>query len=138
MLRLSLLLIAGLVIGCSTAPHTRPPNTPRAATPAAPATTYLGISAADAQIIREYYRSRQAARTRGRGNAGLPPGIAKNLARGKPLPPGIARQVMPAELSARLRPLPNGYQYMVVAGKILLIETATRVIHDVLTDVLFG
>jgi hypothetical protein len=30
----------------------------------------------------------------------LPPGIAKNLARGKPLPPGIAKRAVPAELVA--------------------------------------
>jgi len=30
----------------------------------------------------------------------LPPGIAKNLARGKPLPPGIAKKVVPAGLIA--------------------------------------
>ena len=28
----------------------------------------------------------------------LPPGIAKNVARGKPLPPGIAKRAVPAEL----------------------------------------
>jgi len=28
----------------------------------------------------------------------LPPGIAKNVARGKPLPPGIAKKALPADL----------------------------------------
>ena len=30
----------------------------------------------------------------------LPPGIAKNVARGKPLPPGIAKRAVPADLVA--------------------------------------
>src|SRR4030095_5805173 len=30
----------------------------------------------------------------------LPPGIAKNVARGKPLPPGIAKKAVPADLIA--------------------------------------
>ena len=30
------------------------------------------------------------------GYSSLPPGIAKNLARGKPLPPGIAKKAVPA------------------------------------------
>jgi len=30
----------------------------------------------------------------------LPPGIAKNVARGKPLPPGIAKRAVPTELVA--------------------------------------
>ena len=33
----------------------------------------------------------------------LPPGIAKNLVRGKPLPTGIAKKALPGDLS---RPLP--------------------------------
>lgn len=37
------------------------------------------------------------------GYRSLPPGIAKNLARGKPLPPGIAKKMVP---SSMLRDLP--------------------------------
>jgi hypothetical protein len=37
----------------------------------------------------------------------------------------------------QLPPLPDGYERVVVAGKILLVEIATQVVHDVLTDVLF-
>src|SRR5210317_129082 len=32
------------------------------------------------------------------GMRALPPGIKRNLARGKPLPPGIARQLVPGSL----------------------------------------
>ncbi len=76
-----------------------------------------------------------AQNARGRGN-GLPPGIAKQLARGKPLPPGLAkRRVPPAQLRT-LPPARDGFEYLVVAGKVVLIETATQVVHDILTDVL--
>jgi hypothetical protein len=34
----------------------------------------------------------------------LPPGIAKNVARGKPLPPGIAKKALPADLVLTLGP----------------------------------
>ncbi len=73
----------------------------------------------------------------GGGLSALPPGIAKNLARGKPLPPGIAKQVLPAALQSTLPPAADGYERIIVAGKILLVAIATQVIVDVITDVLF-
>lgn len=65
----------------------------------------------------------------------LPPGIAKNLARGKPLPPGIATRHLPHNL---LRGLPyhEGYQWLAAGTNLLLVNTASRVIADVLKDVL--
>lgn len=69
---------------------------------------------------------------------GLPPGIAKNLARGKSLPPGIAKQYLPRDLQYRLPAPPAGYERIIVDGKILLVEVATQVIHDVLMDVVLG
>jgi hypothetical protein len=87
------------------------------------------------EIIRDYYEA--GSHKKKGGKTGLPPGIAKNLARGKPLPPGIAKQYLPGDLVRRLPPVPAGYERIVVAGKILLVEIATQIVHDVLTDVLF-
>lgn len=64
----------------------------------------------------------------------LPPGIAKNLARGKPMPPGIAKQNLPDELVRNLPPVRNGYERVVVDGRVLLVEIATQLIHDVLLE----
>jgi hypothetical protein len=64
---------------------------------------------------------------------GLPPGIAKKVARGKPLPPGIAKKLSP-QMLAHLPPRP-GYEYAQVGADIVLIETATRLVVDVLKDV---
>ena len=69
------------------------------------------------------------------GLKSLPPGIEKNLARGKSLPPGIAKQVLPAGLLKLLPPAPRGYERILVSGKVLLVEIATQAIHDVLEDV---
>lgn len=95
--------------------------------------------------IRAYYQnaSTKSAHSGGMGMgmggglSALPPGIAKNLARGKPLPPGIAKQVLPTALQSLLPPAPNGYERIIVAGKILLVAIATQVIVDVITDILF-
>ena len=70
----------------------------------------------------------------GKKAKGLPPGIAKNLARGKPLPPGIAKQYLPDDLRHLLPPPPHGYERIIVDGKVLLVEIATHVIHDILVD----
>ena len=46
----------------------------------------------DQATFREYFRRNRITAT------ALPPGIAKNLARGKPLPPGIAKRAVPPAL----------------------------------------
>lgn len=71
---------------------------------------------------------------------GLPPGIAKNLARGKPLPAGIAAQLqpLPPELVRQLPPPPPGYRVFMLDGRILLVNVATQVISDVLANAILG
>jgi Ni/Co efflux regulator RcnB len=65
----------------------------------------------------------------------LPPGIRKKLARGGAMPPGIARQMAPDGLHRQLPPR-DGQHYEVIGTDVVLVETATRVIVDVLKDVL--
>lgn len=64
----------------------------------------------------------------------LPPGIRKNLARGKPLPPGIAKQVAPNSLRSRL-PYHPGYDWQVAGTDLILVQAGTAVVADVLKDV---
>lgn len=95
----------------------------------------------EASIIRAYYRDNSMHETgqkkgMGNGRSSLPPGIAKNLGRGKPLPPGIAKQYLPEKLISRLPAPPHGFERVVLSGKVLLVEVATQVIHDVLEDVI--
>ena len=68
--------------------------------------------------------------------SGLPPGIARNLARGKPLPPGIAPQLqpLPPALVQELPPAPAGYQMFMWDGRILLVNMVTQVISDMLAN----
>jgi Ni/Co efflux regulator RcnB len=67
----------------------------------------------------------------------LPPGIRKKLARGGTLPPGIAMQVLPDGLHRRLPPR-DGQHYEIIGTDVVLVRTATKVIVDVLKDVLRG
>lgn len=66
---------------------------------------------------------------------GLPPGIAMNLARGKPLPPGIAKRFLPNDLLNRL-PVYPGYEYLAVGNDIVLANSTTGIVADILTNAL--
>jgi Ni/Co efflux regulator RcnB len=72
-------------------------------------------------------------KNKGVGSKGLPPGIAK---KGGALPPGIAKRQLPQALAAQLPPPPKGYERVIVDNDVLLVDIATHVIRDVLTDVL--
>lgn len=99
------------------------------------------FSEIERQIIAEYFHKHghsSAKKAKGKGKPrGLPPGIAKNLKRGKPLPPGIAKQHFPVGLIDLLPTAPRGFERIIVGGKIILVEVATQIIHDVLIDVVF-
>ncbi len=120
----TLLGLAILSAGCSLTPSARPASQPPS-----------GTAEVALRETGEISQGRGVGRGNGRAG-GLPPGIARNLARGKPLPPGIAKQVVPRHVLVELPPAQDGFEYIVVAGKILLIEIATQVVHDILVDVL--
>ena len=64
----------------------------------------------------------------------LPPGIQKNLARGKPLPPGIAKK-LDGRLLGQL-PRYDGYEWMQAGVDLILVAVATGVIYEVLNGAL--
>lgn len=85
-----------------------------------------GISAV---LAREYARDAGLV-----GYRDLPPGIRKNLMRGKPLPPGIAKKVGSSAFLNRL-PRYSGYEWQMAGADLLLVSVATGVIADILLDV---
>ena len=91
------------------------------------------ITAVEATIIQQYIAANGVAAFG--PPEGLPPGIAKNLARGKPLPPGIAKRYLPQGLLTQLPPRP-GYEWLAVDRDILLVIAATGIIVDLLKDAL--
>lgn len=87
------------------------------------------------QIHVTFDHARSLARQYGlTGYESLPPGIAKNLARGKPLPPGIAKQHLPSSI---LHDLPNysGHEWVRIGRDLVLLAVATGIIVDVVNDV---
>jgi len=95
------------------------------------------FSEKEISIIGAWYQDHRQSQGRKKTKSkGLPPGMAKNLARGQPLPPGIAKQYLPTDLNLTLPPPRKGFERVIVEGKVLLVEIATRVVHDILTDVI--
>ena len=60
----------------------------------------------------------------------LPPGIQKNLARGKQLPPGIAKK-LDGRLVGRL-PHYDGYEWQQAGTDLILVALATGLIYEIL------
>ncbi len=80
-------------------------------------------------IISNYFRRNNVA------TSSLPPGIAKNLARGKPMPPGIAKRDLPNGLTSQL-PIRDGWNRFLVGNDVLLVDKQTGTIADVIKDIM--
>ena len=78
-------------------------------------------------------KDKKKKKKKGVGNQGIPPGLAK---KGGALPPGIAKRQLPNNLLSQLPPPPQGYERVIVDNDVLLVNIATQVVHDVLTDIL--
>lgn len=100
-------------------------------------TVSVSFSARDRELIRDYYSGRQrkalppglAKRDR------LPPGLEKQLRKNGQLPPGLQGRALPGELEVRLSSLPAGYARVIIGGSIVLENTNTRVVVDIIQDI---
>lgn len=98
------------------------------------------------QTIYKYFRENEYYNGQDAGPGGnrkgkkkdLPPGIQQKLARGGTMPPGIAKQYLPDGLSHRLPPASRGYERLIVGTDVLLVETASGIIADILVDAVLG
>ena len=93
-------------------------------------TLEITISIGDRGRISDFYASHSRPALEA-----LPPGIRRNLERGKALPPGIAKRSPPQELQSTLT-VSEGFEIVEVGLDVLLVEVATGIIHDVLTDLI--
>ncbi len=97
------------------------------------------ISATERALIGDYIKK---AKLKHQGlppglakRAALPPGLQKQIVRNGTLPPGLAKRGLPGDLRGLL-PYHKGKDYRVIGNDIVLIETATELILDVMKDVL--
>jgi Ni/Co efflux regulator RcnB len=113
------------------------------------------FSEAERTAIEEYYRARHAddvkrskggkGKNKGKGRDGLPPGLAKKdrlppglekqLQRNGTLPPGLVRNDLPLSLQNKLYPPRKGTKRILVGSDVVLIDTKTDLILDILHDV---
>ncbi|MDW7746037.1 anti-virulence regulator CigR family protein [Halomonas sp.] len=87
----------------------------------------------DEREVREIFRSRREYLHHDDRNS-LPPGIRMNLERGKPLPPGIARNF--DERVRRDLPDYEGYEWRRVGTDAVLVDLTNDIIHEVIHDIL--
>jgi hypothetical protein len=69
-----------------------------------------------------------------KNNGCMPPGLAKQWARGRPLPGGIITYPIPRDLEIRLGIPPAGHKYVRIAADILLIAVGTSMVVDAIED----
>ena len=119
-----------------------PPVWAKKPTPESSAGTHATVRFAehDRIVIRDYYRHPSS------GASGLPPGLAKKqqlppglqkqVREKGTLPPGLQKRLLPGELEGRLSRLPPGYERVIVGADVVIVEIATRIIVDILADIL--
>lgn len=72
-----------------------------------------------------------------KGNGCLPPGQAKKrYVIGQRLPRTVIVERVPVVLIPRLRPAPVGYDYVVVDGDVLLMDSTSRLIADAIINLI--
>jgi len=89
----------------------------------------------DRAAIRDYYRINYRSLPPGLAKKGkVPPGHARKLMRGQPVPPGLEWGYLPANLERRLDRLPEGYVRVIVGADVGIMNVRSRVILDLIED----
>jgi hypothetical protein len=94
----------------------------------------------DVKIIRDWFSKSANLQGLPPGLAkreSLPPGLEKQLQKNGTLPPGLQQKIqpLPPVLEVQLTKLPEGQKRVAIAGSIILMNSKTSVIIDILTKV---
>jgi hypothetical protein len=87
----------------------------------------------DRQATRDWYQQHQKGLGAGwRQRDRLSPAMQGRLRAGQPLDPQLRKQMhpLPADLSRHYGPAPSGYQYVVIGGNVIMLDSGFGV-HDV-------
>jgi hypothetical protein len=86
--------------------------------------------------IRDYYAAKYRGLPPGLAKQGkVPPGHAKKMQPGAPIPEGYAWRHLPRDLEDRLSRLPEGYVRVVIGADIGIMDVRSRVVLDLVEDV---
>jgi hypothetical protein len=95
----------------------------------------------DREVVTTYYAKHGSGLPPGlaKRNGNLPPGLEKQLERNGTLPPGLQKKLQPCavEITRQLPPLPADYQRSVIGAHIVVFNTHTNIIVDVMKDVAY-
>ena len=97
------------------------------------------FSDSDRSKINHFYKNTKKIKTMPLGLAKkqeLPPGLQKHYGKYGKLPPGLEGRRLPLDLEGTLSLLPPGYVRLRVGGDVVLLDETTRVVLDVVWDVL--
>ena len=133
---LSGLLLAGFMAGCATTPTV---DSGTVAIENKDMSAGIVFSDSDRGKISNYYKNMMKTKTMPPGLAKkqeLPPGLQKHIVKHVELPPGLEGRRLPLDLEGGLSRLPAGYIRLRVGGDIVLMNEKTRVVFDVVWDVL--
>ncbi|MFQ5931366.1 MAG: hypothetical protein ACE5MM_03055 [Nitrospiraceae bacterium] len=120
----------GFVAGCATYPST----SGRVVVHDKNTHVEVAFSDRDRSLIRKYYRRHHLPPGLAKRSS-LPPGLQKQVQRRGQLPPGLRGNHLPHELEVQLSSLPEGYVRLRVGVDVVLMNTHTRVIVDVVKDI---
>ena len=93
----------------------------------------IAFSVRDRSLIRKYYRHHLPPGLAKRSS--LPPGLQKQVKQRGQLPPGLRKERLPNELEVKLSPLPTGYIRLRIGIDVVLMNTRTQVVVDVIKDI---
>ncbi len=88
------------------------------------------------EIIEDYFGRGVKTGKKGKKGKSVPPGLARQLERKGTLPPGLAKKALPPGLTDRLPPTRAGQERVIVGDDVVLVETVTGVILDIIRDVI--
>jgi len=128
------LLALMLALSLNPANPSAAPPTARAAKDAAMAVASaakmpLTFAARDRAVIEDYYRADALSGTQGAKGAS---DRDHELALNARLPVGSQKQPLPADLAQKLTRIPRGYERAVVGHDIVLIDTSTHKVVDII------
>lgn len=130
---------AFLLAGCETMPGIGSGTSGKVVVQDKDATVAVVFSDKDRQLIEEYYSGKSTKKKKTPPGLAkkdkLPPGLEKQLQKNGELPPGLQGRGLPADLENMLSKLPKGYVRLVFSTDIVLENTKTRVIVDIMKDI---
>lgn len=100
------------------------------------AVTHASFRDAEIRILLDFYRPGSGNLPPGIARKGeFPPGIMKQIARGKGLPPGLAKKLepFPPPLARQFPPPPPGYRRMICGTLALMLDDSTNMVVDVVS-----